>query len=203
MSDSPISDIDFKDKMAWVWNTLQLDQVKTWTWRRRMFLNRNSFHNRGEIKSKIINARADFPNLPSRLNNSKTFSDSFFSPNKPRFNKTLVIISKSSLFLFQGSLDDPSAVGWIPRNSKIFIFKPKLSFLRENDNKGKFYIWILKFREFNLVIIYVIFNKKMANLGSKIKFGNFTEFTLHTIFTILLKMTISIMTIFVKSKKVI
>ena len=96
-----------------------------------MFLNRNSFHNRGEIKFKIINARADFPNFPSRLSNSKTFSDSFFSPNKPRFNKTLVIISKSSLFLFQGSPDDPSAVGWIPRNSKIFIFESELSFCSE------------------------------------------------------------------------
>ena len=31
MSDPPLSDIDFKNKMAWVWTTLKTDFKKIWS----------------------------------------------------------------------------------------------------------------------------------------------------------------------------
>ena len=46
-----------------------------------------------------------------------------------------------------------SQIGWVPRNFKIFIFKPKLSFLREkhkNDQWNEF----LDFYKFTLYLIF-------------------------------------------------
>ena len=55
--------------------------------------------------------------------------------------------------------------GWFPKNSKIFIFQPKLTFLRENHkNDGE----LLDFYEFTLHMIFANFLKNV-NLGLKIK----------------------------------
>ena len=63
-------------------------------------------------------------------------------------------------------------LGWIPRNFKIFNFKPKLSFLSENHINDN---WV--------------------------ELSDFFEFTLYMTFAIFLKMAISTMAIFLKNFK--
>ena len=75
------------------------------------------------------------------------------------FWKNIMVINPKNLY-----------IGWIPRNFKIFIFEPKLSFSRKNH---KNYSW-----------------------G---EFQDFHEFTLYKIIEILLKMAIQILAIYAQN----
>ena len=65
-------------------------------------------------------------------------------------------------------------LGWIPRNFKIFIFEPKLSFLRENDKNDR-YVEFQDFYEWTLYMIFANFVKNFENhiYGELVKIRDF------------------------------